>query len=147
MNDDYRQLSKALAIMTGAFEFKEDKGGFPYSLHCLAVMEGVRHLGPIAMTIAVLHDLLEDCPEWTVDRLREEGFSREVYNSVDQLTRIPGENYEDYIKSLSMNPVLRAIKMADLRHNMNPSRLKGLTKKDFDRMKKYQKAYVYLSSV
>ena len=65
-------LDKAIRIASVAFEGKKDKGGSPYILHCLHVMNEVRHLGVNAMASAVLHDVLEDCPEWDFVRLLRE---------------------------------------------------------------------------
>jgi len=64
-------LGKAIAIAATAFEGAIDKGGNPYILHCLWVMNAVRHLGEDYMIVAVLHDLLEDT-DWTAERLVKE---------------------------------------------------------------------------
>lgn len=68
-------LGKAISIASVAFEKRKDKGNLPYILHCIHVMNAVRHMGEIPMICAVLHDLVEDCPEWNFDRLKSEGFS------------------------------------------------------------------------
>lgn len=134
-------LSRALAIMTKAFDGKMDKGGMPYALHCIAVADGVRERGASVMAAAVLHDLLEDTP-WTADMLRAEGFSEEVISMVVACTRLAGEDYlESYIERVGSNPDTRAIKKADLTHNMRPERLYALTDKVLDRMVKYHHAY------
>jgi len=124
-----------------------DKGGVPYIMHLLYVMHKVKHLGTIAMICAVLHDLIEDKDKegYTFDYLIECGFSDEVILILQLLTHKKETSYMDYIKALSVHPLAKAIKKADLEHNSKVSRLKGLRKKDFDRLEKYSIAYQYLT--
>jgi (p)ppGpp synthase/HD superfamily hydrolase len=140
-------LSKAIRIAATAFEGKNDKGGVPYIMHCLYVMHKVKHLGVLAMICAVLHDVVEDCEEegYTFDYLRKEGFSEEVILILQLLYHREETPYMDYIKALSVHPIAKEIKKADLEHNSKVSRLKGLRKKDFDRIEKYCIAFQYLS--
>lgn len=145
---DYQnqQLAKAIAIASVAFKDKLDKGGQPYILHCLRVMAGVDPSDPQLMQMAVLHDLIEDCPEWNIGRLAREGFTMKVCAVVEMLTRDKAEDYEDYIGRISTNPYATAVKIADLRDNTNITRLKGLRPQDFERLEKYHRAYVTLNS-
>lgn len=141
-------LDKAIAIASSAFLGKYDKGGEPYILHCLHVMRQVKKLGHEAMIAAVLHDLLEDRPdEWTAEKLIEEGFDPKTVSLIVLLTHLPNEPYMDYILRISVSPTARAIKMADLRHNSDIHRMKGLREKDFARLEKYHKAYSFLKEV
>lgn len=139
-------LGKAIAIASKAFESKTDKGGTPYILHCLHVMDKVKGLGEEAMISAVLHDLVEDT-DWTLDDLLAEGFSHTVTAVIGLLTHRKGVEYMAYVEELSISPVARAIKMADLRHNSDINRMKGLTEKDFERLQKYHRAYAFLKSI
>lgn len=139
-----QQLSKAIRIASTEFEGVMDKGGQPYILHCLAVMEGVRSRGPCLMTAAVLHDLLEDREDWTAERLISEGFDAFVVVHIVILTHAKDESYEDYIERCSRTEETTWIKLADLRHNMDPSRLPDLSEKSMARMQKYHRAYQYL---
>jgi guanosine-3',5'-bis(diphosphate) 3'-pyrophosphohydrolase len=140
-------LSKAIMIASIAFEGEVDKGGQPYILHCLWVMNKVRHLGHKAMIVAVLHDLLEDCKEWTAERLREAGFPEDIIDALKLLNHdkknVP---YDTYVKNLSFNELAKAVKLRDLEHNSKITRLKGLGKSDLERMEKYHRAYVYLKN-
>lgn len=102
-------LGKAIAIASKAFENKTDKGGSPYILHCLWVMNQVRHLGEKHMIVAVLHDLLEDT-DWTAEDLIKQGFSLECVVNISLLTHRPGMSYDDYIQGISGNPIARAVK-------------------------------------
>lgn len=137
-------LAKAIAIVSVAFEKKLDKGGNPYTLHCLNVMNQMPHTDYELMSIAVLHDLVEDT-YWTLQMLREEGFSERVVNAVACLTHDPNVSYDDYIKIISTNQDARLVKLADLRHNSDVTRLKGLKKSDMERLEKYCRSYTYLS--
>jgi (p)ppGpp synthase/HD superfamily hydrolase len=136
-------LSKAIQIASTAHLNQTDKGGKPYILHSLWVMDRVRHLGEDYMIVAVLHDVVEDST-WTIDLLIKEGFNNNIINALFLLTHSKELLYDDYIKAISINPIAKAVKLRDLEHNSKITRLKGLRKKDFDRLEKYHKAYTYL---
>lgn len=140
------KLALAISITSDVFVDKVDKAGKPYILHCLRVMNGVDQKDEELMQIAILHDVVEDT-DITIEHLRKEGYSERVLNAVDLLTHRPTQPYEDYIKMISHNKDCVKVKLADLKDNSDITRLKGLTKKDFDRMEKYHKSYVYLSSI
>lgn len=137
-------LDKAIRIASEAFEGVYDKGGQPYILHCLYVMNQMCENDYELRSIAVMHDLIEDT-EWTIGDLYNEGFSDRVVQGVMTMTHLIDESYEDYIKRISCNDDARRVKMADLKHNSDITRLKGVRKKDFARLEKYSKAYLYLS--
>tara|TARA_R110000851_G_scaffold330328_1_gene503044 strand:- start:660 stop:1082 length:423 start_codon:yes stop_codon:yes gene_type:complete len=137
-------LGEAIAITTEAFRGKKDKGGKPYILHCLRVMMQMPRYDEELMSIAVMHDLVEDT-DYSLSDLYRLGFSERVVGGVGFLTHVKGVPYEDYIKVLASNTDARLVKMADLQDNSDLTRLKGVTKKDFDRVEKYQKSFLYLS--
>ena len=139
-------LSIAIAIAANGFKDRTDKAGEPYILHCLRVMNNLHTRDKELQSIAILHDCVEDgvC---TLNDLREAGFSDRVVTNVGILTHPKGMPYMDYIKTIAPYPDARLVKLADLRDNSDITRLKGLTKKDFDRMEKYHTAYTYLSKV
>lgn len=143
-------LDVMIANVATAFEGKFDKGGQPYILHCLAVMYQIPETDIQGRIAAVGHDLLEDCPEWTSDRLSNDGFERDTILVIEAVTHMKGESYEDYIKRVYNAPYLdyraRDIKKADLIHNSNIMRMKGLRAKDFARLEKYHKAYQFLNN-
>ncbi len=141
-------LSIAIRIASAAFEKRFDKGGEPYIMHCLYVMHKVKHMGELAMSCAVLHDVVEDCEGdgYSFSYLRSEGISEEAIVVLQLLTHRRETPYMDYIKAISVHPVAVAVKLADLEHNTKVSRLKGLRKKDFDRLEKYSVAYQYLKN-
>lgn len=141
-----KQLGIAIAIASHAFRKRLDKGGQPYTLHLLRVWEGVKDESVHVQCAAWLHDLLEDYPdEWDILRLARNGFSEDTIRMVDLLTHRKDEPYEKYIKRIASNTGATAVKLADLRDNSDITRLKGLTKKDLDRLEKYFRAYTYLS--
>lgn len=139
-------IAKAIKIAATVFENDYDKGGEPYIMHLLYVMHKVKHLGETAMVCAILHDLVEDksAEGYDMKYLEGEGFSSEVRLIVELLTHRDSTPYMDYVKALAAHPTARAIKIADLEHNTKVSRLKGLCKKDFERLEKYIIAYQYL---
>lgn len=140
-------LAKAIFVASEAFKDKLDKGGKPYILHCLHVMNEVAHLGEVAMICAVLHDIVEDCEKngYTFDYLREQGFYQEIITILELLTHREETPYMDYIKALSVHHIAKEIKKKDLKHNSDITRMKDIRKKDFDRLEKYFIAYKYLS--
>jgi len=138
-------LSKAIRIAAEAFEGKYDKGGKPYILHCLHVMSQMPEDDEELRCIAVLHDLIEDT-NWTISRLIEQEFSDRVVTGILDLTHEGDVSYDTYLKRLALNKDAVKVKLADLRHNSDITRLKGLRKKDFDRLEKYHRAYEYLRS-
>lgn len=140
-------LSRAISIVAQAFEGRVDKGGHPYFLHCMRVMNAVKHLGEDVMCIAIMHDLVEDCEEWTIERLVHEKFNQRVIYGVICMTHKKEDSYDAYIKNIALNEDARQVKMADLRDNSDITRIKGLTKKDLDRVEKYHRAYEYLKKV
>ncbi len=138
------RLDKAIAIAAEAFIGKFDKGDKPYILHCLEVMRKVEELGEQAQIVAVLHDLIEDT-EWTAEQLISVGFEERTVQLIEMVTRRKGEDYQkDYIVRCSLNPITRAVKMHDLRHNSDIMRMKGIREKDHERNAKYHEAYYYL---
>lgn len=136
-------LGRAIEIAATAHAGQTDKGGKPYILHPLWVMNKVRHLGEEFMIVAVLHDVIEDT-KWELQDFIDEGFSQNVLLALNALTHAQGVNYDTYIKEISLNKIAKAVKLRDLEHNTKVTRLKGLRKKDFDRLEKYHRAYTYL---
>ena len=139
-------LAKAIAIAANGFLDKRDKSGEPYMLHNMRVMFNTNTTDEQIKIIAMLHDTVED-DVITLKELRLLGFSERVLTAVNLLTHDKGTDYQTYIKAIALNPDARIVKMADLKDNSDITRLKGLTKKDHDRLEKYCIAYTYLKSV
>jgi len=96
------------------------------------------------MMAAVLHDVVEDT-DWTLERLRREGFPEEVLEAVDCLTHRDGESYEEFVERVQTNPIARQVKIADLEDNMNIRRIGRLGAKDLERVGKYHRAWCVLT--
>lgn len=143
-------LSKAIAVTAKAFEGHKDKGGKPYISHCLRVMNSVPQDDEELMCAAVMHDVPEDYEVTKISLLdlASMGFSTRVCRIVGLLTHDKKRvSYDDYIKMIALDKDARLIKLADLKDNSDITRLKGLTKKDFDRMEIYHRSFMYLSKV
>lgn len=137
-------LGKAIAIASKVHEAQKDKGGHAYILHPIRIMMRLRTNDAELMQIAILHDVVEDSPEWTISKLKLEGFSERVLDALTLLTHEAEDSYEDYVKKISTNPDSTRVKLEDLRDNSDITRLKGLRERDFKRMEKYHRAYLYL---
>jgi (p)ppGpp synthase/HD superfamily hydrolase len=138
------KLALAISITAKAFENVLDKGGQPYVLHCLRVMNNVQG-DECVKCASVMHDLIEDT-DWTFQELTALGFSDKTIGLLHLLTHQKETSYEDYIKAISVSKEATEIKLRDLEDNCNITRIKGLRKKDFDRIEKYHRAYIYLSN-
>lgn len=146
---DGANLALAIQITATAFEEKLDKAGVPYILHCLTVMERagkITQKDSEVMQIAVMHDLIEDT-NWEPIHLKNLGFSNRVVTGVNLMTHRKGEAYEVYIERVGANPDTRIVKMCDLKHNSDITRMKGVTAKDIKRLEKYCKSYNYLKDL
>lgn len=133
-------ISRARTIVMQAFKGKTDKAGEPYIRHLYRVAETVScYADANTVAAAILHDLLEDCPEWTVERMQSE-FNQEICDMVIVLTRGKDYGYKAYISDILLSKGACIIKLADLKDNMNIVRLKIITEKDIERLKKYHEA-------
>lgn len=112
-------LERAIAIAAEAHAGQTDKARQPYILHPLRVMFAAPTW---AREVAVLHDVLEDCPNWSMARLVAEGFGPEAITALDAVTRRDGEAYEAYVSRCAANRIGRAVKIADLQDNLDPVR-------------------------
>jgi len=143
-------LAFAISIVAHAFEDKLYNGR-PYFLHVMRVASWFDSDDEMQQA-AIMHDLVEDTTgtskAWTPEMLRNEGFSERVIRMVVSLTHLPSENYDDYIKRVSLDRDATEIKKRDLEDNSQITRLKGgLTKHSFDRLERYYRAYTYLSKI
>jgi (p)ppGpp synthase/HD superfamily hydrolase len=137
-------IEKAISIATEAHKGDVDKAGSPYILHPLRVMFQMET--EEEMIAAVLHDVLEDTAI-TPDQLKEMGFSERVREALDSVTKRAGETYEDFVRRAASHPIGKKVKLADLRDNMDLSRLERITDKDLERLKKYHNALKILKSL
>ena len=137
------QLEKAIRLSVKSHTGQYDRGGKPYILHPLHLMNQLMFDVELA-TIAVLHDSIEDS-SLTIGDLVDAGFSARVIEAVGLLTHIEGEDYMDgYISDICTNYDAIRVKRKDLEHNSDITRLKGIKDKDIVRMKKYHEAFIML---
>ena len=138
-------LDKMLLLATNAHHGQFDKGGAPYILHPLKVMHYLKSTDEELMCIALGHDIVEDCGITYVD-LVAAGMTQRVIDGIRCLTKVPGETLAEYKQRVFSNRDAMLVKRADLRHNSDIRRLKGVTQKDLDRMAKYQMFYLEIES-
>lgn len=138
-------LDKMLMIATKAHHGQFDRGGNPYILHPLKVMHYLKTDDEELMCMALGHDVIEDT-NVTYKDLREAGISERVIEGIRALTKVPGQTYEEYKEGVFANEDAMRVKMADLRHNTDIRRLKGVTEKDIARMAKYQMFYLEIQA-
>lgn len=138
-------MSKELAyqIANRSFSNKKDLSGQPYFNHLTRVSNEFKEHKEL-FQVAILHDLLEDCPEWNEDSLRCL-FDKHIVDTIVILTKNKGEDYFDYINRINQNSWATRVKLEDLKDNMDITRLNELTEKDFKRLEKYLKAYKILT--
>lgn len=136
-------LERAIAIAVEAHRGQKDKSGAPYILHPLRVMGRVH--SDTEKIVAVLHDVVEDT-QWTFDDLRKEGFTEDVIQAIDFVTKRDGESYENFVRRSATNPLARRVKIADLEDNMDIRRNQAVTPKDAERFNKYLKTWHFLTS-
>ncbi len=138
----YTELTrKAAMIAYRAHDGQSDKNGWPYIFHPVHVAEQMTTED--SCVVALLHDVVEDT-DITIEDLRKEGFTEDQLRAVELMTHEEGISYMDYIRRLKPNPLARAVKLADLAHNMDKTRRAKDSGNMEERMQKYSKAREYL---
>lgn len=139
MNRLSEQISKAMKLAFQAHEGQVDKGGQSYILHPLTVAMTLASQGfdEDTITAGLLHDVIEDT-QYSFEDLQAMGFHATVINALRLLTHDKDTDYMEYVRKVKENPIARAVKMADLLHNSDRSRLEVVTDKDEQRSAKYE---------
>ncbi len=136
---------KALSICYEAHKDALDKSGMPYVFHPFHLAEQMKD--EVTTVVALLHDVVEDT-EYTFEMLHAQGFGEDVLAALRLLTRgddvRTDEEYMAYVLKIRENPIARAVKIADLTHNSDMTRLSVVTDKDIMRAAKYQRALMLL---
>ena len=140
MKTEYATLDDAIALATRAHEGQTDQAGADYIAHPLRVMENC--VSDDAKIVAVLHDVVEDS-DTTLEDLREM-FAPQIVDAIALLTKSGDIEYSMYIENIKANALAREVKIADLRDNMNLTRIENPTEKDFKRLEKYRGALAVL---
>lgn len=140
-------LNKMLVLVANEFSGKFDRGGVPYSLHCLKVMHYLKADNDEELQcIGLGHDLIEDT-DVTYSQLRSMGFTERVIQGICAMTKVPGETNDEYMVRIKANPDAIRVKLCDLRHNSDIRRLKGVTAKDVARIEKYHLMFMELKEL
>lgn len=127
------------------FKGKTDRGGVPYIQHCKAVANGL----PVSINhhcvfAALCHDVIEDIEDGR-QKMLDFGLNSLVVRIVELVTKVEGESYDEYKAKVMSTRESMLIKLADLKHNMDITRLKKLTDKDCERLKQYHEFYHEIS--
>ena len=136
-----KNVNKAIKLAYKAHMGQEDKSGLPYILHPVHLAEQMDTENECIA--ALLHDVVEDT-DVTIEKLEKE-FPKEAIDAVKLLTHDKSTDYFEYINKIKENSIARKVKLADLRHNADLTRLETITQKDLDRIEKYKKAMKILS--
>ena len=133
---------KALRLCFDAHKEQTDKTGMPYVFHPFHIAEQMTD--EISTVCALLHDVVEDT-DYTLEDLSKMGYPSEVIDVLRLLTHDPEVPYFDYVKAISINPIAKQVKLADLAHNSDVTRLNEIDDKAVARTEKYKKAIALLS--
>lgn len=136
------QMRIALGIARKAHDGQTDKAGKPYVTHPIRVAQAVG-TSETLQAAALLHDVIEDTDVTFAD-LAAEGVSYRVQCIVDTLTRRDDESYDEYIRRVALDKDARAVKMCDLRDNLDPVRCQDYANESLQR--RYKRALSYLEN-
>ena len=137
------KTKKAMKLCYEAHRDQTDKSGIPYVFHPIHVAEQMTD--ETTTVVALLHDVVEDT-DYTLDDLRAMGFGEEAIDALALLTHREHVPYLQYVSQIKDNRTARAVKLADLRHNSDTSRLDELDEKAMARLEKYKAAIEILES-
>jgi (p)ppGpp synthase/HD superfamily hydrolase len=149
-------LQRAIEIAVEAHKGQLDKAGNLYVLHPIRVMMSLDTEDE--KIVGVLHDVVEDCEGWTWDRLRSEGFSEKIINALQSVSKRPDEevefsrlketgsedavrqHYFAFVRRAAANEIGRKVKVADIKDNLDISRINTLSNEDMIRLRRYEEA-------
>lgn len=134
---------KAMKLCFEAHKNQLDKSGLPYVLHPIHLAEQMDDEN--CTVTALLHDIIEDT-SYTLEDLRQMGYPVPVLEALVLLTHDKDIPYMDYVAAIKANPIARKVKLADLRHNSDLTRLNTIDEKALNRVKKYREAINFLES-
>lgn len=139
----YTELTKkAMRIAFDVHKDQTDKTGMPYIFHPILVANQMTD--ETTTCVALLHDVLED-GKITLDYLKKQGFTEEMLTALQFLTHDENVPYMDYIAEVKKNKIATQVKLADLKHNSDITRLSYIDEKSIYRMQKYKVAIALLT--
>ena len=134
---------KAIRLCFEPHKDQTDKSGLPYVFHLFHVAEQMTD--EKTTVTALLHDVIEDT-DYTLVDLRQMGFEEDVLEALSLMTHDKNTPYLAYVQKIKDNPIARQVKLADLRHNSDLSRLDHVSESDIKRAEKYKKAIELLEA-
>lgn len=137
------QTKKALKLCFEMHKDQTDKSGMPYVFHPLHLAEQMQD--EATTVAALLHDVVEDT-SCTFEELRGMGFDEAVLQALALLTHDDDTPYTDYVAAIKPNPIAKAVKLADLRHNSDLSRMDVVDERAMKRYQKYKDAIAFLEA-
>lgn len=137
------QTKVALKLCFDAHKDQLDKSGMPYVFHPFHLAEQMTT--EETTIVALLHDLVEDT-DYTIEDLVNMGFHQAVTDAIALMTHAEGVDYMDYIGKIKDNPIAKAVKLADLKHNSDLTRLDQVDESALRRKEKYRKAIALLEA-
>ncbi len=138
----YTNLTKqALKLCFEAHKEQKDKSGMPYVFHPFHLAEQMTD--EATTVVALLHDVVEDT-DTTFEDLEKQGFGEEIISALKLLTHNDNTPYMDYVAEIKNNKIASAVKLADLKHNSDLTRLDVVDEKALKRKEKYEKAIKFL---
>ena len=138
----YTNLTKkALKLCFESHKEQVDKSGMPYVFHPFHLAEQMTDES--TTVVALLHDVVEDT-DITFDDLEKQGFSDEIMDALKLLTHDKNIPYMDYVAEIKKNTIATKVKLADLKHNSDLTRLSVVDEKALKRKEKYEKAIKFL---
>lgn len=138
-------LERAIEIAHDAHKNQLDISGNPYILHPLKILSYCNNEDE--KICAILHDVVEDNPLWTLERLQEEGFSEKILKIIDLLTKKKDEKYSDYIDRVKTDTTAIKIKILDLSDNLDLKRLNTIEPEYLEWLNRYLKYYRILIDI
>lgn len=132
---------KAMQIAFDAHKNQTDKGGMPYIYHPIHIAEQMTD--EKTTCIALLHDVFEDT-DMSLELLSDYGFDDEIKKALKLMIHYSSVPYMDYIKKIKENPMALKVKIADLQHNSDLTRLDNIDAYSIARIEKYKEALEYL---
>ena len=136
------KTKKAMKLCFEAHKGQIDKSGMPYVFHPFHVAEQMTDEN--TTIVALLHDVIEDT-SYTLQDLRDMGFDQDILDALALMTHDKNVAYMDYVANLKDNDIARTVKLADLRHNSDLTRLDEIDETALKRVEKYKAAMQMLS--
>ena len=135
------RTKKALKVCFEAHKDQKDKSGMPYVFHPFHLAEQMDTEETVI--VALLHDVVEDTA-YTIDDLSQMGFGKAIIDAISLMTHADGVDYMEYVRAIKGNPIAKKVKLADLWHNSDITRLDAVDDAALNRREKYLKALAFL---